>query len=350
MKRLFIPVLALGLIALSPLTMLAQDQEKVEKKERKEVREKKEAREKKESKDKLEEYDEIIIRQKKGDADSKVVVEIRDGEVIVNGDPIEKFDDENVSVRKRKARIMALTAPSSPFRNDGGWQEFNREFRMNDNRAMLGVTTEVKDGGVSVVRVTENSAAAKAGIKEGDIITRVDEIKIEKPQDLVEAIGKYKPEEKVTVTYKRDGKENKATATLGKREGEFMQGMPGPEFRVMPKMENFNFDFDMDGLQGFGPNGPNMRPRLGIRAQDTEDGKGVKVLEVHDESAAEKAGIKEDDVILEFDGKAVNSADQLISASREAGQKSSFNIKLSRDGKTHTVEVKIPKKLKTANL
>lgn len=347
MKRLFIPVLALGIIALSPLTSLAQDQEKIEKKERRELREKKEA---KETKDKLEEYDEIIIRQKKGDADSKVVVEIRDGEVIVNGDPIEKFDDENISVRKRKARVMSLTPPSSPFRNDGGWQEFNREFRMNDNSAMLGVTTEEKEGGVVVVRVSENSAAAKAGLKEGDIITRVDEIKIEKPQDLVEAIGKYKPEEKVTVTYKRDGKENRATATLGKREGNFMLAMPGPDVRVMPKMENFDFNFDMDGLQGFGPAGPNMRPRLGIRAQDTEDGKGVKVLEVHDESAADKAGIKKDDVILEFDGKTVNSADQLISASRESAQKSSFNIKLNRGGKTQTVEVKVPKKLKTANL
>lgn len=347
MKKLFIPVLAVGLIAISPLTSFAQDQEKVEKKERKEVRKMKEA---KESKDKLEEFDEIIIRQKKGDANSKVVVEIRDGEVIVNGDPIERFDDENVSVRKRKARVMSLTAPGSPFRNDGGWQELNREFRMNDNSALLGVTTEEKDGGVVVNRVSENSAAAKAGLKEGDIITRVDEIKIEKPQDLVEAIKKYKPEEKVTVTYKRDSKENKATATLGKREGNFMLAMPGPDMRVMPRMENFDFNFDMDGLQGFGPNGPNMRPRLGIRAQDTEDGKGVKVLEVHDESAADKAGIKKDDVILEFDGKIVNSADQLISASREAGQKPAFNIKLNRNGKIQTVEVKIPKKLKTANL
>ena len=35
------------------------------------------------------------------------------------------------------------------------------------------------------------------------------------------------------------------------------------------------------------------RPRLGIRAQETEDGKGLKVVDVADESVASKAGIKE---------------------------------------------------------
>ncbi len=339
MKRLFIPVLALGLVALMPVASFGQDNKNKDKDQAKE-------------KNKIEEYDEIIIKQKKSDADAKVTVEIKDGNVIVNGEPIEQFDNDNVSVRKRKARVMALTAPSSPFRDNGGWQEFRRELTIDENQAFLGVSTEEKDGQVVVNMVTENSAAAKAGLQKGDVITRVNDTKIEKPQDLVEAIGKYKPEEKVTVSYKRDGKERKATATLGKRENNMMFRSPqgrfyGPDVQVMPRLENFDFNFDMDEPRIYGMGG---RPRLGIRAQDTEDGKGVKVLDVADESAADKAGIKEDDVILEFDGKAVNSADELISASREAKDKSSYNLKINRDGKTQNVEVKIPKKLKTANL
>ncbi|MGZ5248266.1 MAG: PDZ domain-containing protein, partial [Flavitalea sp.] len=309
--------------------------------------------------DKLDEFDEIVIRQKKSGGDTKVTVEIKDGEVMVNGQPIEKFENEDVAVLKKKARVMTLTGPNanfrrtSPFRSEGGPQQFQFDIDINENKAMLGVSTETRDGSVIINEISENSAAAKAGLQKGDVITKVDDIKIESSQGLVDAIGKYKPEEKVTVTYKRNGKENKATATLGKREMNVFA--PGADVRVFPNMENFDFNFDMDHLRGM----EDMqrfqgaiagRPRLGIRAQETEDGKGLKVLDVADESIASKAGIKEDDIILEFNGKAVNSTEELLNASKETKDKNAFNVKVNRGGKTETLEVKIPKKLKTANL
>ena len=101
-----------------------------------------------------------------------------------------------------------------------------------------------------------------------------------------------------------NAKENKATATLGKRNSSSIY-TPG----------DFDFDFDM---------GPNSnfnrvfsyggRPRLGIKAQDTEDGKGVKVIDVDEGSAADKSGIKENDIITEFEGQAVNSAGTTINS------------------------------------
>ncbi len=353
MKRLLIPVLTLGLIGvISTSSKAQQKRDKEIKKERIIIRDGGDGKN-----EKLDEYDEIVIRQKKG-GDAKVTVEIKDGNVMVNGQPIEKFENDDVAVLKKKARVMTLTGPNmamrrtSPFRAEGGPQQFRYEFDRDENKAMLGVTTETKDGAVTINEVSENSAAAKAGLQKGDVITKVDDIKIESSQALVEAIGKYKPEEKVTVTYKRNGKENKATATLGKREMGFYGG---PDVRVFPDMENFEFNFDMDQLRGMedmqrlqGVMGG--RPRLGIRAQETEDGKGLKVLDVADESVASKAGIKEDDIILEFNGKAVNSTEELLNASKETKDKTSFNVKVNRDGKTQTMEVKIPKKLKTANL
>ena len=65
---------------------------------------------------------------------------------------------------------------------------------------------------------------------------------------------------------------------------------------------------------------------------------------------AAKAGIKEDDVITEVDGKAVNSADEIAKLIKESKDKVSVKIKLLRKGKIETVEVKIPRKLKTADL
>jgi serine protease Do len=91
-------------------------------------------------------------------------------------------------------------------------------------------------------------------------------------------------------------------------------------------------------------------PKLGVSVQDTEDGKGVNVIEVDEDGNAAKAGIKEDDIITEVDGKAVNSTDEIAKLIKESKEKTSVKIKLLRAGKAETVEVKIPRKLKTTDL
>ena len=104
---------------------------------------------------------------------------------------------------------------------------------------------------------------------------------------------------------------------------------------------------DMDGLMKvWGPHAP----KLGIKAQDTEDGKGVNILEVEDSSAAAKAGLKKGDIILQFDGKAVNSTNELVEDLQEARQKPVVKVKIQRAGLTQEIDVKIPRKLKTAEL
>ena len=69
-----------------------------------------------------------------------------------------------------------------------------------------------------------------------------------------------------------------------------------------------------------------------------------------DESNAKKAGLKEDDVITEVEGKTVNSADEVAKIIKESKDKNSVMVKLTRNGKTQNIEVKIPRKLKTADL
>lgn len=297
-------------------------------------------KEKDKEKSKLGEYDEIVIKRKDAGKDGKVTIEIKDGEVKVNGKPIDEYEDDNLSVRRKKTMTYGLASPS-PFRSGNMNLHNGQNFLFDEDRPFLGITTDEADGGAKITGITKNSAAEKAGLMKGDIITKVNDEKVESHGDVTKVIGKLKPEEKVTITYKRDGKENKVTATLGKRSSTAIYA-PNHDF-------DFDFDFDHDGQLGqvFSYGG---RPRLGIKAQDTEDGKGVKVLDVDEGSAADKAGIKENDVITEFEGKEVNSADALAQASRESKDKSSLKIKLNRGGASQTVEVKIPKKLKTANL
>jgi serine protease Do len=91
-------------------------------------------------------------------------------------------------------------------------------------------------------------------------------------------------------------------------------------------------------------------PKLGLSVQDTDDGKGVKVIDVDDDSNAAKAGLKEDDVITEIDGTAVNSTDEVVKLIKESKTKTSVMVKLQRGGKVQNVEVKMPRKIKSADL
>jgi serine protease Do len=91
-------------------------------------------------------------------------------------------------------------------------------------------------------------------------------------------------------------------------------------------------------------------PRLGLSVQDTDDGKGVKVIEVDEESNAAKAGLKENDILTHFNDKEVNSADEVAKLVKENKDKPTINLKVKRDGKAQSIEVKMPRKLKTADL
>jgi len=308
------------------------------------------AQEDKKDSKKISEYDEIIIKQKAPGKNSKVTVEVKDGNVTVNGKPIDQFEDQAVIVQKRRPRVITLNEARSPFRTPIPGFDMQSDSNMDladENRPFLGVSTSSTDGGVRVQAVTPKSGAEKAGIKQGDLLLKINEKTIESPAQLSELVSTYKPEDKVTVTVKRDGKELKLNAVIGKHEGPmamtFRNGMPFEE------IQDFRFEMP-DG----GPDNlfitSSRGPRLGLRAQDTEDEKGVKVLDVDDDSPADKAGIKEDDIITAVEGKAVNSADELAAAYKENKEKNPVKFTIMREGKTSVVEVKIPKRLKTANL
>lgn len=329
-KTISFTILAAGIMA--PGSVLAQKE--------KEDKEKKEA--------------EQIIITRKGNKDDKVVVKVIGDKVIVNGKELKDNEDGDVSVKRRK--IKDVKAFGGNHNLAGTWNEDSDHFKMfnvDENKAMLGVSTEQAEKGAEVENVTEGSAAQKAGLKEGDVITKIGDTKIESPDDLSKAIKAKKPGDKVAVTFLRDKKEQTVTAELTKWKGVNV-------FTTVPGMENFKMD-----MGDFAPHAqtfprittPRMNwswsgggPKLGVSVQDTEDGKGVNVIEVDEDGNAAKAGIKEDDIITEVDGKAVNSADEIAKLMRENKDKVSVKVKLLRKGKTENVEVKIPRRLKTADL
>jgi serine protease Do len=309
---------------------------------------------------------EIVIRQK-GDKNTKLTLEIKNGDYFINGKPLEKFDDENVIVEKREIDENIVVMPDmvyspSPFRvnpwdeermerelgNADRQRKIQKSIQIRMNAAFLGVSSrKAEKGGATVLEVTKGSPAEKAGIRKGDIITKVNDTKIESPEALFETIHNFKVGDKVKIVFTREGKEQSVTATLDKADYKSKDFNYNYNFR-MPPMPNMEGMGDMEGM-GMGPWG-HHQPRLGIKAQDAEDGKGVNVLEVEDSSAAAKAGLKKGDIILQFNGSEVNSTNELVDQLEEARQKVSIKVKIQRSGVTQEIEIKIPRKLKTAEL
>lgn len=89
----------------------------------------------------------------------------------------------------------------------------------DDSEIVEEAVVESVDRGALITEVVEGSAAEEAGLKKGDIITKVNEDDVEDFGDLGDALGKYKVGDTVKISYLRDNKPMEASATLKKHTG-----------------------------------------------------------------------------------------------------------------------------------
>jgi serine protease Do len=80
----------------------------------------------------------------------------------------------------------------------------------------------IKDGdGVYVTDVAEDGAARSAGVKAGDFITKINGVTINSGPELQDQVARYKPGDKITVTYIRDSKESTINVALKNKSGNY---------------------------------------------------------------------------------------------------------------------------------
>jgi S1-C subfamily serine protease len=89
-------------------------------------------------------------------------------------------------------------------------KKIDEEYRIKTNEIQGVLVTDVLDGG----------AAKAAGMKKGDIITKLNGVTIKSSPELQEQIARYKPSDKISVLIKRDGKEMTFNATLKAKVGD----------------------------------------------------------------------------------------------------------------------------------
>ncbi|MEO7310052.1 MAG: PDZ domain-containing protein [Chitinophagaceae bacterium] len=357
MKKQLYSLLAVAMLA--GITVHAQDDKKAPKAKI----EKKEVTINTETTDDGDGKKKIVINKSKNGKEEKMVIVVDGDKVTINGKPAKDY----------KGQMHMFE--DGDF--DGGFNgDFNMHFspqamakgrdmirsfsRSHSNKAMLGVSTDKTDKGAKVTEVVKESAAEKAGIKEGDIIISVNSDKITEENGLVKLIGKYKPEDVVDVTVLRDGSEKKISTKLGKNDSpmamtwnsndndnDLFRMSPMPRIAEIPRTPRaFNFNGDNWPMLGLRSD----RPKYGFSIADNEDGDGVKITSVKDESVAAKAGLKEGDLVTEVNGSVIKNTDELKKQLVEMKDKNEVSMKVLRNGSSQTISVKVPKKIKTADL
>lgn len=179
----------------------------------------------------------------------------------------------------------------------------------------LGVS---KSQGALVAEVEKDSAADKGGIQEGDVVILFDDKAIEKAADLSRAVASAKPSTEHKVTVIRDGKETKLSVKVGK--------------------------MAEDGKSEGVSDEPSGRLGVVVRSLNDEEKKkytdGLAITEVS--GAAEEAGLKAGDILLQVNGKKIRSFEQFKSAVDKA--ESSVALQFARDGKKSFIAVKLDSK------
>lgn len=290
--------------------------------------------------------EEIIIHKNSSDT-GKTIIEIDSNVVTINGKPLSEYNGDVTITRRRN------------FMGGGDGRDFfsdPRDFMLNDNAAFLGVYSAKTDNGVIINSILDSSSAKKAGLRKGDIITKVGDNEIKTPEELRDAIQAYKPGDKVTINYLRDGKKKSVNVELSKARGMDSQLNIGPNQDLMNGFGNGNnFNFRMmpmppQNFRNFNFNFSNDRPRLGLQIQDTEDSSGVKVQKVLPGSPADKAGLKEGDVITEMNGEKVKDVEKVMSQIHNSVNHGEFKVKVLRDKKEMNFDVHVPRPMKSTNI
>jgi C-terminal processing protease CtpA/Prc len=197
--------------------------------------------------------------------DGKAVEKAGDFTKLVRNTPPEK--KVNVKVfrdgEERELEVTIGTRTSKALSRSLSWSGQRPNITVWSNRPHLGVHVQdlnkdlapyfkvEEKGGVLVVEVSRNTPAEKAGLKAGDVITRVGDEKITDADDLVQALRDYEAGDKVSIQYVRQGKNATTQAELEESDNHGFQFFTPDRHRiVIPERDKIRMQRFNDGEGG----------------------------------------------------------------------------------------------------
>lgn len=194
-----------------------------------------------------------------------------------------------------------------------------------------------RETGVLITEVMDDSPAEAAGLKRGDLVVALDGDAVEDASALTRAIRRMDPGDSVEISFLRKGEPETVTVDLAERE------------RARSRGRSFWSERDDDDPGAFDFRVFSSRGYLGVRVEpvgedlgryfDTDT--GLLVLEVFEGSAAEEAGMRAGDVILEVDGTEVTETADIFAALDDADDGDRADVVVVRDGSRETLTVEI---------
>ena len=180
--------------------------------------------------------------------------------------------------------------------------------------------------GALVAQVVPDSPAAKAGVKEGDVITGFNGEAVTDSNRLTFAVSAIAPGTKINLEVLRDGKAEKLAATTDVRPNR--PGTRSFEPSAAPEDEGVLNGVAVDDIT------PDTRRAMNLPGHL----QGAVITDVAPDSAAARAGLSTGDVILEINRQRVASAQEAIELSAKADSKKTL-LKLRSHGSTIFVVV-----------
>jgi S1-C subfamily serine protease len=149
-----------------------------------------------------------------------------------------------------------------------------------------------KIGGIYVASVAEDGAASKAGIRKGDVITKVGGVEVNDSAIFLEQIGKRRPGDKVDIELRRGDKSIKTNVTLQNRSG---------ETTLLAK----------DSVDVAEVLGAKLKDVAQSTCKELEINGGVQVVEILSGGLLERCRVKEGYIITHINDRPVRSLDDL---------------------------------------
>ena len=199
--------------------------------------------------------------------------------------------------------------------------------------------------GVEITRIEDNSPAAKAGLKVGDVVLDYNGQRVEGMEQFGRFVRETPVGREVKLLISRDGNQQAVNVTIGSRKDMLQSGglLGGhvysfnmPEINV--PMPDIPMVFQSSRMGMLGVEVESLSPQL---AEFFGVKDGVLVRAVLKDSAAEKAGVKAGDIITKVDQEAITSPAELSNAVRNARTKMAFPVQVTRDHREMTINVTV---------
>lgn len=180
-----------------------------------------------------------------------------------------------------------------------------------------------------VSNVEPDGAAARAGVRQGDVIVEVDGRSIADGNELRNVIAGTKPGTAVSLKVIRDGRPETLKATLAELPSNKEEGLS-------------TSNEDGGGHGKFGMSVKPLTPELAEQFELSRGTKGVVITGVDPDGAAAETGLQPGDVIQKVNGRDVTSTTELRDTLAKASETKPALLLVSRDGQTRFVTLSPP--------